>query len=72
MYRDGDYFGGNVNLASRVVARAHAGEVLVTEPVVEAVGQRTDLHFEAIGQVQLKGFREPTSLYTARPPAAAE
>jgi adenylate cyclase len=69
MYRDGDYFGGNVNLASRVVARAHAGEVLVTEPVVEAVGHRTDLHFEAIGQVQLKGFREPTSLYTARPPA---
>ena len=31
VYRDGDYFGGNVNLASRVVARAHAGEVLVTD-----------------------------------------
>jgi adenylate cyclase len=69
LYRDGDYYGGNVNLASRVVARAHAGEVLVTEPVVEAVGARTDLNFEAIGQVQLKGFREPTSLYTARAPA---
>jgi adenylate cyclase len=68
VYRDGDYYGGNVNLASRVVARAHAGEVLVTEPVADAVGSRTDLQFEAIGQVQLKGFREPTSLYIARAP----
>ena len=68
VYRDGDYFGGNVNLASRVVARAHAGEVLVTDTVVEAAGQRTDLEFEPIGEVQLKGFREPTSLYRARPP----
>jgi adenylate cyclase len=68
VYRDGDYFGGNVNLASRVVARAHAGEVLVTDTVVEAAGARTDLEFEPIGGVQLKGFREPTSLYIARPP----
>ena len=68
VYRDGDYFGGNVNLASRVVARAHAGEVLVTEPVVETVGDRTDLEFEPIGEVQLKGFRDPTPLYIARAP----
>ncbi len=68
VYRDGDYFGGNVNLASRVVARAHAAEVLVTAPVVEAVGARTDLDFEPIGEVQLKGFKEPTALYIARSP----
>ena len=30
LYRDGDYFGRDVNLASRVVARARGGEVLVT------------------------------------------
>jgi adenylate cyclase len=68
VYRDGDYYGGNVNLASRVVARAHAGEVLVTDTVVEAAGERTDLEFEPIGEVQLKGFREPTSLYRAQAP----
>jgi adenylate cyclase len=68
VYRDGDYFGGNVNLASRVVARAHAGEVLVTDTVVEAAAARTDLAFEPIGEVQLKGFRDPTSLYLAREP----
>jgi len=68
LYRDGDYFGRNVNLAARVVARAQAGEVLVTEPVVSAVGARTDLVFEPIGEVQLKGFSEPTALYQARAP----
>jgi class 3 adenylate cyclase len=52
------------------VARAQAGEVLVTEPVVGAVGSRTDLVFEPIGDVQLKGFSEPTALYLARAPAA--
>ena len=68
LYRDGDYFGRNVNLAARVVARAQAGEVLVTEPVVGAVGARTDLVFEPIGDVQLKGFSDPTALYLARAP----
>jgi adenylate cyclase len=68
LYRDGDYFGRNVNLAARVVARAQAGEVLVTEPVVGAVGARTDLVFEPIGDVQLKGFSDATALYLARAP----
>ena len=34
LYRDGDYYGRAVNLASRVGARAAGGEVLVTRPVV--------------------------------------
>ncbi len=35
LYRDGDYYGRDVNIASRVAARAAGGEVLVTRPVVE-------------------------------------
>ena len=66
LYRDGDYYGRNVNLAARVVARAQAGEVLVTEPVRDVVGDGTGLVFEAIGAVELKGFKEPTPLYSAR------
>jgi adenylate cyclase len=66
LYRDGDYYGRNVNLAARVVARAHAGEVLVTEPVRDSVPETPALYFERIGDVQLKGFREPTTLYAAR------
>src|SRR2546421_342793 len=36
LYRDGDYYGRDVNIASRVAARAAGGEVLVTRPIVEA------------------------------------
>ena len=63
LYRDGDYYGRSVNLASRVGARAAGGEVLVTRPVVEAAGPH--LAFEEIGEVKLKGFREATALFLA-------
>jgi adenylate cyclase len=64
LYRDGDYFGREVNLASRVVARARGGEVLVTDTVVEQVGA-SSLTFEGIGQVKLKGFDQPRQLCRA-------
>ncbi len=67
VFRDGDYFGGDVNLAHRVVSRALGGEVLVTEAVVEAIDESDFLRFDAIGEVVLKGFPEPISLYIARP-----
>jgi adenylate cyclase len=65
LYRDGDYFGREVNLSSRVVARARGGEVLVTDSVVEAVSGAPHLRFEAIGSVKLKGFDEPRELCRA-------
>jgi adenylate cyclase len=64
VYRDGDYYGREVNLAARVVARAAGGEVLVTRRVVDAAG--SNLEFERIGEVKLKGFSEPTELFLAR------
>jgi adenylate cyclase len=67
VFRDGDYFGGDVNLAHRVVSRALGGEVLVTEAVVRAIDESDFLRFDAIGEVVLKGFPEPISLYIARP-----
>jgi adenylate cyclase len=69
VYRDGDYFGREVNLSARVVARAAGGEVLVTRSVVDA--SRTEhLRFDRIGEVKLKGFRDATELFLAR--AAAD
>ena len=70
LYRDGDYFGREVNLASRVVARARGGEVLVTDAVVDAVGDKSQLSFDEIGQVKLKGFDQPRRLYRASPKAS--
>jgi adenylate cyclase len=66
VYRDGDYFGSQVNLAHRIVTRALAGEVLVTDTVAGAVGARGGLELEPIGEVSLKGFPEPTELFVVR------
>jgi adenylate cyclase len=61
-YRDGDYFGTHVNLTHRVVGRAQAGEVLVTDRVTGSLEER-GLTCEAIGEVNLKGFPVATPLY---------
>jgi adenylate cyclase len=66
VYRDGDYFGGDVNLTHRVVARALGGEILVTEPVARAIGGSEYLEFDPIGKVGLKGFPEPVDLFNVR------
>jgi adenylate cyclase len=65
LYRDGDYYGREVNQAARVVARAGGGEVLVTRPVVEMAAGVDGLEFDRIGEVRLKGFSEPTELFIA-------
>jgi adenylate cyclase len=64
LYREGDYFGRDVNIASRVAARAGGGEVLVTRPVVERAPD--DLEFDRIAEVRLKGFTESTEVFIAR------
>lgn len=66
VFRDGDYFGGQVNLAHRVVNRALGGEVLVTGPVAQTIEDHPDLELDGIGEVVLKGFPVPTPLYLVR------
>jgi adenylate cyclase len=65
IYRDGDYYGREVNQAARVVARAAGGEVLVTRTVVDIAEGVDGLAFKLIGEVGLKGFSEPTELFLA-------
>ncbi len=66
LYRDGDYFGREVNLAARVVARARGGEVIVTDTVMEQIKTSEWLQFDTIGEVKLKGFDQPTTLCRAQ------
>jgi adenylate cyclase len=63
LYREGDYYGRDVNQAARVVARAAGGEVLVTRAVVDVAAGVDGLEFDRIGEVGLKGFSEPTELF---------
>jgi len=57
--------GRDVNLASRVVARARGGEVLVSDAVFDALRDSPHLEFEQVGRVKLKGFAEPRTLCRA-------
>ena len=58
----GDVHGTAVNLAARVVDRAEAGEVLITE-VVRQVVLGSDLQVEDAGSHDLKGIPEPVRLH---------
>ncbi len=67
LFRDGDYYGRDVNIASRVAARAAGGEVLVTRPVVEYLDSPAPhLEYERIAEVKLKGFTDTTEIFIAR------
>ena len=72
VFRDGDYFGTDVNLAHRVVTRALGGEILVTDRVVESIRDSEYLQYEPLGAVELKGFPEPTELFIVSSPRAPQ
>jgi len=60
----GDYFGRTVNQASRISARAGAGQVLVNEAVV-AFAPPNHVAFKELGAVELKGIPLPVRIFEA-------
>jgi adenylate cyclase len=59
--RGDDLFGRNVAMAARVASEADGGEILISEPVHEAVGDSVDVGEPR--EVELKGFRGTHRLY---------
>jgi adenylate cyclase len=57
---DGDYFGPVVNLAARLVALGEPGDVLVSESVVEWLGDRREI--VSLGPLSIRGFDEPVEV----------
>ncbi len=66
LYRTGDYLGGAVNVASRVVSSAMAGQILMTEPVAKAASN-DGIPVEEVGVRMMRGVDEPLALYRVRP-----
>lgn len=67
IFRDGDYYGGEVNRAARIVSRGASGEVIVSESMREAADHR-GYDLTSIGAVRLKGFEQPEELFVVRAP----
>jgi adenylate cyclase len=64
VFRDGDYFGRTVNVASRIAGRAGPGEVLVSEATVESASVE-GVRFDDVGPVELKGVALPVQVFRA-------
>jgi class 3 adenylate cyclase len=63
--RDGDWFGGAVNLAARVSAEASGSEVLLTEATREGAGTLPGIEFQERGRRALRNIEEPVALFVA-------
>jgi len=59
---DGDVFGAAVNLAARVAAEAHAGEVLGTH-LIAAAARARDIPVAEVGPVLMKNVKEAVTLF---------
>ncbi|HEX6635078.1 MAG TPA: adenylate/guanylate cyclase domain-containing protein, partial [Usitatibacter sp.] len=63
--RDGDYFGGAVNRAARIMAAAHGGQVLVSHAVAERLAERlaAPMALRDLGLARLRDLARPERLY---------
>jgi adenylate cyclase len=64
IFQEGDYYGQTVNLAARIADYARAGEVIVSQAVVDASAE-SPVAFRAVGPVELKGVVGAMELYAA-------
>jgi class 3 adenylate cyclase len=63
--RDGDYFGGTVNLAARVSGVASGGEVLLTGHTAALAPSLEGVFYESRGRHELRNVMEPVELFAA-------
>ncbi|ORB74294.1 adenylate/guanylate cyclase domain-containing protein [Mycobacterium scrofulaceum] len=67
--RGDDLFGRNVAMAARVAAQAVGGEILVSQPVRDALSDDDDIGFDDGRDVELKGFSGSYRLFAVEAPA---
>ena len=63
--RDGDWFGGAVNLAARVSGAAGGGEVLISEATRAAAGELPRLELRSLGPQRFKNVAQPVDVFHA-------
>ncbi len=62
--RSGDYFGTTVNVAARIMALAHAGEILMTEAVVDQLSPVSRRLTRLIDRASIKGLSKPANIFS--------
>jgi class 3 adenylate cyclase len=62
---DGTFRGAALNVAARLCARAHGGEVLLSEGTSRLAGRLAGLQYVDLGKVHLKNIPEPIRIFKA-------
>jgi LuxR family maltose regulon positive regulatory protein len=64
-HRDGDYFGPALNLAARLLAAAHGGQVLLSQATQALLREQLprDVELRELGSHQLKDLLQPEQIY---------
>lgn len=70
LYREGDYLGSNVNIASRLAERADRHQILVSAAVRDRARELEGVEWTRIGRQRLKGLAAEVELFEPRPAAA--
>ncbi|MGV0070293.1 adenylate/guanylate cyclase domain-containing protein [Mycobacterium colombiense] len=70
--RGDDLFGRNVAMAARVAAQAVGGQILVSQPVRDALADSDGIRFDDGRNVELKGFSGTYRLFAVESPADSE
>ena len=65
--REGDYFGGAVNLTARLLGAAGRNELVATAPVVASCGE--GFGWQPAGTVVVRGVTQPVEVFRLRSPA---
>jgi len=66
LYREGDYVGSLVNLASRLAGEADRHQILITPEVRKGAAGLPDVEFVPAGKHRLKGIADDIELFEAR------
>jgi class 3 adenylate cyclase len=70
--RGDDLFGRNVAMAARVAAQAVGGQILVSQPVRDALSDSDGIRFDDGRNVELKGFSGTYRLFAVEAPADSD
>ena len=63
-----DYYGSVVNMAARIEAACHGGQIAVSQAVYDFCnGRHAESYWTALGPQNLKGLREPVELWQILP-----
>jgi class 3 adenylate cyclase len=66
LYREGDYYGGGVNLAARIASSTDPDQFLVSSELADAAGEHEAIHYVPLPPISLKGVDGPVAVAEVR------